>query len=46
MMAIVKGMNDPCAVLRHDPEKVGTGFPSQQTRSVCADIMFKQDARA
>jgi hypothetical protein len=36
--------------LQHDPEKhalgldpgVDTGFPSRQTRSVCAEIMLKQ----
>jgi hypothetical protein len=36
--------------LEYDPEKhalgldprVGTGFPSRQTRSVCAEIMLKQ----
>src|SRR5258705_11203891 len=36
--------------LEHDPEKlalgldprVGTGFPSRQTRSVCPEIMLKQ----
>ena len=40
--------------LEHDPEKhalgldprVGTGFPSRQTRSVCAEIMLKQKDRA
>jgi hypothetical protein len=32
--------------LQHDPEKVGTGFPSRQTRSVCAEIMLKQKDRA
>ncbi len=28
--------------LEHDPEKWVTGFPSRQTRSVCAEIMLKQ----
>jgi hypothetical protein len=40
--------------LEHDPEKhaleldprVGTGFPSGQTRSVCPEIMLKQKDRA
>src|SRR5882672_4499537 len=40
--------------LEHDPEKhalgldpgVDTGFPSRQTRSVCAEIMLKQKDRA
>jgi len=26
--------------LEHDPEKVDTGFPSGQTRSVCPEIML------
>jgi len=29
----------------HDP-MVGTGFPSRQTRSLCAEIMLKQKDRA
>jgi hypothetical protein len=32
MMAIVKGMNDPCAVLQHDPEKSGFQKDHAQTR--------------
>ena len=28
--------------LEHDPEKVDTGFPSGQTRSVCPEIMLTQ----
>jgi len=40
--------------LEHDPERacphldsgVGTGFPSRQTRSACAEIMLKQKDRA
>ena len=32
--------------LEHDPEKVGTGFPSGQTRSVCPEIMLNQKDRA
>ena len=32
--------------LEHDPEEVGTGFPSGQTRSVCPEIMLKQKDRA
>src|SRR6266700_6987143 len=29
--------------LEHDPEKRETGFPSRQTRSICAEIMLKQN---
>jgi len=29
--------------LEHDPEKVDTGFPSGQTRSVCPEIMLTQN---
>ena len=28
--------------LEHDPEKLDTGFPSGQTRSVCPEIMLQQ----
>src|SRR3982074_3150418 len=28
--------------LEHDPEKVGTGFPSGQTRSVCPEITLNK----
>jgi hypothetical protein len=27
--------------LEDNPEKVDTGFPSRQTRSLCAEIMLK-----
>jgi hypothetical protein len=30
------------AFQEHDPEKMGTGFPSRQARSVCPEIMIQE----
>jgi len=41
-MNFVDRAYENCDRLEHDPEKVDTGFPSGQTRSVCPEIMLKQ----
>jgi hypothetical protein len=41
-MNFVDRAYENCGRLEHDPEKVDTGFPSGQTRSVCPEIMLTQ----
>ena len=41
-MNFVDRAYENCDRLEHGPEKVDTGFPSGQTRSVCPEIMLTQ----